>query len=113
MTIVCDKCKKKMNDEFTFNDVKEYFNSTYERTGDPKDIIQAKDIYDEFTQSDTWHLFTYNQRQMWGKRRFIRTLCLTMGLDFKQRIKGENGATIRSVWRNWRKKSTEFSETLC
>ena len=95
-----------MNDNLTTPDINEFINLTYERTGDKKDRIQAKDIYDEFVKSEEWSLFTKKEKRIWNKRNFTNALYQSMkiGLDFKQRIKTEKGATMRSVFINWRKK---------
>ena len=95
-----------MNDNLTTPDINEFINLTYERTGDKKDRIQAKDIYDEFVKTEEWSLFTKKEKRIWNKRNFTNALYQSMkiGLDFKQRIKTENGATMRSVFINWRKK---------
>ena len=95
-----------MNDNLTTPDINEFINLTYERTGDKKDRIQAKDIYDEFVKSEEWSLFTKKEKRIWNKRNFTNALYQSMkiGLDFKQRIKTEKGATMRSVFINWHKK---------
>ena len=95
-----------MNDNLTTPDINEFINLTYERTGDKKDRIQAKDIYDDFQQTELWILLKKTEKIMWNKKNFTNALYQSMkiGLDFKQRIKTENGATMRSVFINWRKK---------
>ena len=106
MSIVCDCCKKKMNDNVTLPDIYDFIKPRYERTGDPKDKIQAKDMYNEFVKTEAWSLFTKKEKRIWNKRNFINALSknMEMGGDFKQRIKTEKGATMRSVFINWCKK---------
>ena len=105
MSTLCDCCKKKMNVIVSLDDIYDFIKPRYERTGDPKDKIQAKDMYNEFVKTEAWSLFTKKEKRIWNKRNFINALSnnMEMGLDFKQRIK-QNGATMRSVFINWRKK---------
>jgi len=105
MSVICECCKKKMYENLTSIHINEFINSTYERTGDKKDRIQAKDIYDEFQQTESWILLKKTEKRIWNKRKFINALYQSMkiGLDFKDKFQ-EKGTTIRSVFINWRKK---------
>ena len=105
MSTLCDCCKKKMNVIVSLDDIYDFIKPRYERTGDPKDKIQAKDMYNEFVKTEAWVLLSKKEKRIWNKRNFINALSENINFrgDFKERVK-QNGSTMRSLFINWRKK---------
>jgi len=94
-----------MNVIVSLDDIYDFIKPRYERTADPKDKIQAKDMYNEFVKTEAWVLLSKKEKRIWNKRNFINALSENFNFrgDFKERV-NQNGTTVRSVFINWRKK---------
>ncbi len=104
--ILCDSITERTDKALSsMDDIYQFIEPRYQRTGDSKDKIQGKDMYDEFIQTDEYNLLEKAEKKMWSKKKFIDTLSKNINFkgDFKERVK-QNGATMRSVFINWCKK---------
>jgi len=104
--ILCDSITERTDKALSSMDnIYEFVEPRYERTGNSNDKIQAKDMYEEFIQTDEWNLLEKAEKRMWSKKKFIDTLTKNINFkgDFKDKLQ-KNGTTIRSVFINWRKR---------
>jgi hypothetical protein len=104
--ILCDSITERTDKALSSMDnIYEFVEPRYERTGNSNDRIQGKDMYDDFIQTDEWNLLEKAEKRMWTKKKFIDTLTKNINFkgDFKDKLQ-KNGTTIRSVFINWRKK---------
>ena len=104
--ILCDSITQRTDKALSsMDDIYEFIEPRYERTGNSNDRIQGKDMYDDFIQTDEYNLLERAEKRMWTKKKFIDTLTKNINFkgDFKEKLQ-KNGTTIRSVFINWRKK---------
>jgi len=94
--------KKALNN---MDDVLDFVEPRYERTGNEKDYIQLKDMYTQFRDTEEFCDMTKEEKRKWSKKNFGESIQKNINFmgDFRERIK-RDGATIRSVFLNWKEK---------
>ena len=105
--ILCDSITERTDKALSSMDnIYEFVEPRYERSGDVNDIIQGKDMYEEFIQTDEYNLLERAEKRMWTKKKFIDTLTKNINFkgDFKERVRTKSGERLRSVFINWQKK---------
>ena len=96
---------------FDNDDLLNWFNEYYELSESKDDIIQLKDLYEEFKGSSTYTDFTKDcRRNEWSKSKFMEKIQTSIALKryYKDRVKIK-GLTCRSVLINHKKKTTNES----
>lgn len=69
---ICDSVKERTNAYLEANDeLKSWFDENYEQTGNRDDVIQIKNMYDLFKESDTWINMSKTERREMSKKGFV------------------------------------------
>ena len=72
---ICDSVKERTNSYLEANDeMKSWFDDHYERTGNRDDILQIKDIYDDFKNSEIWQNISKRERRELNKKGFTEKI---------------------------------------
>jgi len=72
---ICDSVKERTNAYLEANDeMKSWFDEKYEMTGNREDILQIKDIYEDFKHSDTWTNMSKRERREMNKKGFTEKI---------------------------------------
>ena len=72
---ICDSVKERTNAYLEANDeLKSWFDEHYEMTGNRDDILQIKDIYEDFKHGDTWTNMSKRERREMNKKGFTEKI---------------------------------------
>jgi len=83
---VCDSVKERTNAYLEANDeLKSWFDENYDFTGNRDDILQIKDIYEDFKEGDTWVNMSKRERREMNKKGFTEKI--TGNIHFRKYYK--------------------------
>ena len=85
------------------DDILDFVEPRFERTGNVDDYIQLKDMYAQFRETEEFYDMTKEEKRQWSKKNFAESIKKNINFmgDFRERIK-KKGHTIRSVFVNWK-----------
>lgn len=92
--------KKALNN---MDDILDFIEPRYERTENPDDYIELKDMYTQFRQTEEFCDMTKEERRKWSKKKFAESVKKNINFvgDFRERFQ-KNGLNLRSIFLNWR-----------
>ena len=90
---VCDSVKERTNAYLEANDeLKTWFDENYEQTGKRDDVLQIKDIYNLFKESDTWSNMSKRERRELNKKAFVEKV--SGNIHFRKYFKAREKSKI-------------------
>jgi len=89
---VCESVKERTSAYLEANDeLKSWFDEHYEKTDQRDDVLQLKDVYENFKHSDTWNNMSKRERRELSKKGFNEKVCGNIHFRkfFKEREKSK------------------------
>ena len=89
---ISSSINKRTMDYLESNDeIKEWFNENYEKTNDKLDIIQIKDIYDDFKVSELFNNFSKKEKRTFNKKKFNEEISTNIHFrkHYKERLRSK------------------------